>query len=61
VGLSAGADLRGDLAYLDLMGYDVVYYVRGSALGVTVGRPNGRQLRIIYRMAVGSYRPGPAP
>ena len=60
MGLSDGFSLQGDIVALDFTFAYVVQYGCGSALGVTVGRPNGRQLRIVYRMAVGSYTPGPA-
>jgi hypothetical protein len=32
----------------------------GSALGSSVGRPDGRQLHLFCPIAVGSYTPGPA-
>ena len=60
MGLSDGFNLQGDIVGFDLVGCDRVYFICGSALGSSVGRPNGRQLCIIYVMAVGSYSPGPA-
>ena len=60
MGLSDGFGLQGDIVALDLMGYDEVYFMCGSALGVIVGRLHRRQLHIIYMIAVGSYSPGPA-
>ena len=60
MGLPDGFNLQGYLVGFDIMGYAGIYFMCGSALGVTVGRLHRRQLHIIYMIAVGSYGPGPA-